>query len=409
MNGTIAPAYSLTGRRDNYNPNPVPGPGDYRIETEFYKYSSKHSFPQAPKLQLKHKEVPGPGSYEIPTTIGKGPVAVLSARTSTEKNSQSPGPGEYSPSIQEKLPAFSFGIKPERKSSDSPGPGHYDTEIKEIKPSPPKTKFGSSKKEPEHIVGKDSPGPGRYACYSEFGKTPKYGFGTSRREKEYSSTYTPGPGAYALNASWNEGPKAVLRAKNYYYKPSDSPGPGAYSPKDFSDSPGWSLGKSTKEPEYYRSFTPSPGQYEIKNFDSLPKYSLGKSSRNGLQSNITPGPGHYSPEKNIDKKKISIGKKWTYDFRSESPGPGKYSPNHVFLEKTTAAVFGTDKKLRWDKDESLPSPFEYDISLNSSKGGFSIPKAPKEPNLNNFSPGPGHYNISSTLGKAGLSALNKNI
>lgn len=168
--------------------------------------------------------------------------------------------------------------------------------------------------------------------------------------------------------------------------------------------------KSKLEPEYYRSFTPSPGQYDVKIQDRTPGYSLGKSLRDALYIPAVPGPGAYSPERISDKKKLSIGKRLKYEGSSDSPGPGKYSPNtSLVLEKVPGAVFGTDRKLKNNFDETLPGPLDYDVNLSMSGAAkFSIPKASKDFGKHTNVPGPGHYNLSSTLGKAGLNAINKN-
>lgn len=131
---SIAPAYSITGRRNNYSYDPVPGPGDYQIDTDFYKLSTKHSFPHARKLELKPKNVPGPGAYSIPSTLGGSTGPILSGRYSPEKDIKVPGPGDYSPALNEKAPQYSFGIKAETKINDVPGPGAYQPKKKTSSP-----------------------------------------------------------------------------------------------------------------------------------------------------------------------------------------------------------------------------------------------------------------------------------
>ncbi|CAG9315642.1 ODF3L2_2 [Blepharisma stoltei] len=412
MQGEIAPAYTIPSKRENFSSTAIkiaPGPGNYNISSDFYNFAKKHSFPKAPRLELKPQTlIPGPGEYKIPGTIGNGPKAVLQGRHETESNLLTPGPGHYSPNRLDGLLSYSFGMKFEKRiKNDSPGPGAYDTRTKQN--NSPRAIFGSSKKGFGSSSGRDSPGPGYYQTFTE-ATSPKIVFAKSKRDKADIQSASPGPGYYTISSDWSQCPKALLLSKpSGSSKNSEIPGPGTYSPKVHEESFSYSIGNAQRTMLEPRSITPSPGQYDARKVYGSPAYSLGKGKRLKLPTSITPGPGQYSSNPPEEGVKITIVGRYNNPARSESPGPAQYSPNSTaILEKTSGPIFGTEKRLKEEKEEKWPSPGDYDINLRKKGKAFSFSKEKRDKSLKATTPGPGQYTIGSTLGKAGLAAINNN-
>lgn len=165
----------------------------------------------------------------------------------------------------------------------------------------------------------------------------------------------------------------------------------------------FSLAKSKKIYEDRRSVTPSPGQYNAYKQFSSPAYSLGKDKKATLPISATPGPGQYSPKVLEESLKFSISGKTQEKKRAGSPGPAQYSPNSSLIcEKSPNIIFGTEKKLKLDINDKLPPAELYKVQSTLSPIKISFPRSTRDEKIKSLTPGPGHYTIKSTLGKASM-------
>ncbi|OMJ93226.1 hypothetical protein SteCoe_3800 [Stentor coeruleus] len=108
----------------------------------------------------------------------------------------------------------------------------------------------------------------------------------------------------------------------------DYPGPGSYSPKDFSKaSPRATIGKSVRTRLKYIEETPGPGKYE-KSFSKLGPSFTFQGPRERLKPEAFPGPGCYNLTL-YSKAKMpayGIGKAKRNSFSIPcNPGPGTYN------------------------------------------------------------------------------------
>lgn len=123
------------------------------------------------------------------------------------------------------------------------------------------------------------------------------------------------------------------------------------------------------------------------------------------ESGAKPGPGTYSPDKNIAMKKASgwkIGSEprrdLTGDKLNESRvSPGAYDPNHGVAKQSAAAYgFGSQQRPGVLKDlATTPGPHHYlpPIKMGNEGNKHSImgKNHPVDPHTKAGYPGPGHY------------------
>jgi len=133
---------------------------------------------------------------------------------------------------------------------------------------------------------------------------------------------------------------------------------------------------------------------------------IGKRNESSESSELRnrPGPGAYAA-----KSFIGEGPKIGMKFRtllkdntgSLSPGPGAYEPNiSVVIEKAPSVGLGQGKRSGVVKDGStIPGPGHYPVKevKEGPSFGFGTSKRSEE-KLNNV-PGPGKYEIPSTVGE----------
>jgi hypothetical protein len=91
-----------------------------------------------------------------------------------------------------------------------------------------------------------------------------------------------------------------MSGRNFYNGTKSSvPGPGQYnnmSQTHLHKNPTWRMGTSTRDDmlkRIKRENIPGPGNYVLKVNKSTPLYSFGTERRDKVQTNSTPGPGHY--------------------------------------------------------------------------------------------------------------------
>ncbi len=181
----------------------------------------------------------------------------------------------------------------------------------------------------------------------------------------------PGPGEYNLSQvmkssaqsySFSKSPRKI---HDYY----EIPGPGVYNPNYSMKSPGYSLSRSPRQLSNVRTYSPGPGDYSYQFVQKRYQYSISKARTR------------------------------SYNF-SESPGPGYYSPSStVSLQSSPKIKF--PKQTRMPRGTFLtPSPGQYNLPNSNNGPVFSIPKATPKPQ-STYSPGPGVYEIPTTIGVAG--------
>lgn len=227
---------STSSRKDLNHSHQIPGPGSYSPSlTESSPKISYliNSFTKSLRASKTFKEsTPGPGEYPFSSTFVSGPCYSILGRDSKKKESLSPGPGAYNPSLEyslEKFPSVRIG-KSKRDIAYSrfngPGPASYSMDFSTL--SGPRWKIGSSVRTMFRV--NETPGPGLY-------KIPTAGQGISYsispgKSKAGKIRYieSPGPGAYSPMLS-ESSPKAIIGTSKREIKiKSDTPGPGAYSP-----------------------------------------------------------------------------------------------------------------------------------------------------------------------------------
>jgi hypothetical protein len=114
-----------------------------------------------------------------------------------------------------------------------------------------------------------------------------------------------------------------------------------------------------------------------------------------------PGPGAYNPSPLKIEKNYSIPKSQsTSKLNSkESPGPGSYEPKVSYNSQYESIGINKDKRRAfYDEKSGIPGPGQY--SFNDStipKNGFSIGHEKRGGNKSSENPGPGNYNLPSTV------------
>lgn len=185
------------------------------------------------------------------------------------------------------------------------------------------------------------------------------------------------------------------------------PGPGNYqvSPPMSTSAHSYSFSKSLRKIHDIYSI-PGPGVYNPSYTARKTGFSLSKSPRFIESRNRSPGPGEYDYKRVEKRYQWSISKARNRSYNApQSPGPGYYSPNTSFSK-------GNSPKMQFPKQDRMqrekligPPPGQYFITNSPPKGGFSIPKASPKFKIS-LVPGPGLYEIPSTIGHASIKPKN---
>lgn len=165
------------------------------MDSKIRASAQSYSFSKSPRKIHDIYSVPGPGVYEPKLgsafsgySLGKSPRILSNYRTF------SPGPGEYSYSIQEKRYQYSISKARNRNFhlTDSPGPGYYNPALTISKESSPQTRFSRQPRMPNHNIF--TPSPGQY----EIPSSKTVGFTIPRASPKAVHTISPGPGVYEI-------------------------------------------------------------------------------------------------------------------------------------------------------------------------------------------------------------------
>ena len=406
-----------------------PGPGKYSptkstlLHEPHWKIGTTKRNPFSVKEQY-----PGPGTYSIPLEIAVGPKYSMATKAGLKENKDQlyfPGPATYKPMYRSQSCFYTFGHKNKlREREKTPGPGNYNLR-KEKDLIIPSYLFGRQKREDELVKSKKIiPGPGKYEYTKDhiLLRHPKYSFGTTKKSRNYSSI-SPGPGAYSHKEFMGkDGPKKTIGIK-YNYRQFDginTPGPGHYKESNMDNylnkAPIMKIGKSKRVNQLLNNPTnpnPGPGQYnddktikfvQIKN----PSWKIGSSKRKSLsqKDRSVPGVGNYtisgvfgsySPHYTMRIKGILA------NYKTDVPGPGQYQNEKMNLYKHYPSwKIGTsqrDDDLRKTIKEGFPGPGKYGYKTMKD---FFAPKY-KFGNKKRFSgygkdtPGPGSYHIPCSI------------
>ncbi len=263
-----------------------------------------------------------------------------------------------------------------------------------------------------------SPGPGSYEYSKYIGKAPKYSMGLKTSYMDPSKMVdSPGPGNYNPNfRTCFKNVSYTMSSKFNQSKTDSTPGPGNYEVRSEKSlqCPTYKFGteKKCQIENTTAKHTPGPGNYETrKNIgDNAPRISFGKDMRGDRGRPMTPGPGTYNMKNLIgnDGPRIHISsvRPDTATTMKWVPGPGQYEVGLNNRPKTPSYRIGTAKRDGF-KTVDVPGPGQYD--LNASTSLSSRPKSPhwrmgtseRQPlSTCDKVPGPGNYNVSSSIGKA---------
>ena len=174
----------------------VPGPGNYdpSIKQAKGKINPSWSLSKDARDRQFAQNSPGPGKYEIPSQIKDGPKYIMGLKPELNpfKNRTETGPGQYNPEKLHKKLQYSISKRNNTELSSeklSPGPGTYGDIRESYYKSIPGSKVGRDNRQSSFLKTSsyDKPGPGKYATFSFTEKTdgPRFGFGSSTREKDY--------------------------------------------------------------------------------------------------------------------------------------------------------------------------------------------------------------------------------
>ena len=373
-----------SGKRSSPNLNKSvnnPGPGAYHPPSDFGRRTQGGGFGQGKRNYIDaSRGMPGPGQYRVNDSLYKDPKAAsIKGRPKTVKEDQRPGPGHYGSKSLYSSPAFSMGIKGKAQKlgvEENPAPGSYNPEYKTIKQSAPGVAFGSPSKGAK------------------------------------GDNYVPGPGQYDMRTTvGSEGPAYGIRGRYKELAGDMKPGPGNYNPKDElvrHGTPGTIMGSSKRPQMSKNTNAPGPGMYDINpNVNKGKQYSFGTGNRDdslNRQSKGIPGPGTYAQPGVVgtEAKGVIIAGKVKDRKPDEVPGPGAYdSNNQRNAPAYSMSGHRTEDPIMKDKAK-LPASNVYnpdDSYCKNRPPTVSFGSRPKVSDLRgNGMPGPGQYQLKTTLG-----------
>ncbi|CAK93207.1 unnamed protein product (macronuclear) [Paramecium tetraurelia] len=138
------------------------------------------------------------------------------------------------------------------------------------------------------------------------------------------------------------------------------PAPNAYSLKNHSTSPQWTIGGKVRREIRIKSCTPGPGQYPQKSLMNGTPCCTFKGRLKQKVISQSPGPGNYKEDSffTIQKRipSYSIGVKIDKRIKNFGPGPGTYDLSQTRLT-TNSSKFPIEKRIKtMDDGASSPGP-----------------------------------------------------
>lgn len=197
-----SPNWSFAGKAAPDADRDVPGPGTYQVSSaqqgSRFQKGSHYSFGSSGREVLTRTKIPGPGTYTLPSDIGKAGGFSMPARKKDKPAS----------------------------CKDYPGPGNYSIPVR-LGEGP---KFSASAKQKEQKTS-TQPGPGDYDSVpgeTTGDRQPRCCFGTATTANAASaSNDRPGPGAYEPG-HYAETPRFTMKARPRQPKIEETPGPGSH-------------------------------------------------------------------------------------------------------------------------------------------------------------------------------------
>ena len=413
MKHSSVPAYSI-GKKFPVEPITTnklsPSPNLYNTRKEEILVPTASFGKAARSLSAPKTNNPGPGSYNINSFVDKKPekkkrktLKILKDKNEKPKI-ETPGPASYNPSKPKTQIAYSIGNKTFslNDSEDKKiGPGHYSPNINAVKPVKTSTIPKASKD--IRSVSVELPGPGFYEV-PIIKESPNYIF--SKEKKDFAKVFDyPAPGRYNVSEDLkNKIGKTIVPRRPLITKDSDNPGPGAYNVKLPSSNLSFSVGRGKRAGMTTTKEIPGPGQYSpIDPSHTTIAKSIGTSKRPEISKfNNFPGPGTYDSKSFVSEgpKHSMLGRKTETKNNVEPPGPGYYNPNiNAVKPDTVHPVIGTGQRISEGKKEikTFPGPGAYDVSFSKDSPKWTFKKDPKEKVSYEDEPGPGQYDIPTTI------------
>jgi hypothetical protein len=185
-----------------------------------------------------------------------------------------------------------------------------------------------------------------------------------------------------------------MRGRDLRSKMDYSPGPGQYSYNSLSKSPAFTF--KSRYPEGKKDDVPGPGQYSTEKPRSSPSYSM-KGFKYIQKHEYIPGPGQYNPKDPGSSPAYSMRKKLFQGQSENFPGPGQY--NHADSFSKAEQFIHSYTQLRAEtSSKNTHSYFIDSVVINDKSPKWTIPKAKKSEKQPSLVPGPGMYDLGSTIG-----------
>ena len=415
----------IGGRPQDKRKNNVPGPGQYSMRSTFSNKGAGFGSGKRSSPMLRSVQMPGPGQYAPQSDFGRrthGAGFGTGKRSGLQGNNKMPGPGQYAVNdalFRDQKAASLKGRPQTTKVDNRPGPGHYAS--KSVHTSPAYSMGVKTKL--KQLAGKDVPDPTSYnPDYTKVKyATPGVNFGSPSKNKPMGDSSMPGPGQYdAATTVGTEGPGYTIKGRYNDPRGDQKPGPGNYNPKDEyvrHGTPGTVMGSGQRSKFGAKGDGPGPGNYDTSGGQHGPLFSFGSGMKgdNSLErrSKQLPGPGQYPAHTFMGKDsqgKSILGK--PKDKRpDELPGPGQYQAHHK-RNGPSYSISGhrTEDPVMKEKAK-MPPPGTYDgddTAVRHKSPGVSFGGKPKVQMLRGDGmPGPGQYQLASTLDKKGVHIAGK--
>lgn len=186
----------------------------------------------------------------------------------------------------------------------------------------------------------------------------------------------------------------------------NTPGPGSYSVCLDSNSPRYTIGKSSKSEVIKQS--PGPGDYEFKRLNQGPAHVFSKSTREDGRQFASPGPADYSPERSEHSYSCFLIGKPKDQPKLNTPGPGSYSLDRPY----SSSRYSIGTSPRFQSKELSPGPSDYNTDIKRHTPTCTIGNSKRillgdQCALHANEPGPSSYSPSSRVHSASAYLIGK--